>query len=67
MRSSDYNGSGELRVVVEHTNDPRGLHLHAGKAKGTDMRNYDFKKNRYAKIDYYKEDLKKLDHHIGYC
>ncbi|WP_372405174.1 HNH/endonuclease VII fold putative polymorphic toxin [Acinetobacter piscicola] len=59
------NASGELRVIVEHTGDAK-LHFHAGKAKGSDPRNYDFKNEKYQKIDFVDDLTKKADHHIYY-
>ncbi|MER5082539.1 hypothetical protein KDV43_18495 [Providencia stuartii] len=51
--------------MLEHTNDPRAPypHAHAGQAKiGADPKTYDFKQDRYLKID----DPKTKDHHIYY-
>jgi len=55
--------TGAKKVVVEHTSDPRrGPHAHAGEAKGSDPRNYDFRSQRYQKID----DPRTGDHHVDY-
>ena len=63
------NSDGHKRVVVEHTADPRAssAHTHAGGPKGDlndhiNNRNYDFKNDRYQKID----NPKTKDHHIYY-
>ena len=57
------DATGARKVVVEHTSDPRrGPHAHAGEAKGSDPRNYDFRNQRYQKID----DPKTGDHHVDY-
>nr|WP_240002130.1 RHS repeat-associated core domain-containing protein [Photorhabdus bodei] len=59
------DAKGHKKVILEHTNDPHAPypHAHAGQAKkGADARIYDFKKNRYLKID----DPKTNDHHIYY-
>ncbi|HBB0804365.1 TPA: hypothetical protein J1A13_004790, partial [Escherichia coli] len=56
---------GRKKVVVEHTADPRtpGPHAHAGQPKpGADPRTYDFKSDRYQKIN----DPVTKDHHIYY-
>ncbi|KOP32161.1 Rhs family protein [Xenorhabdus sp. GDc328] len=56
---------GHKKVVLEHTNDPRAPypHAHAGQAKtGANPRAYDFKQDRYQKINNPKTD----DHHIYY-
>ena len=51
------------RVIVEHTeHKEQGLHFHAGKPKGGMNLTYDFKKNRYQKID----DPNTGDHHVRY-
>ena len=72
---------GHKKVVVEHTNDGNRRykkndkdknsgkpckHFHAGQAKdNANPRTYDFKKDRYKKID---REIKEgvLDHHIDY-
>lgn len=62
-RYYEYDTPKGKRVIVEHTNDTiQGLHTHAGRPKGNanDM-NYDFKKNRYQKLD-----RKDGAHHIRY-
>ncbi|EMB4675141.1 DUF4150 domain-containing protein [Proteus mirabilis] len=59
------DANGYKKVVLEHTHDPRAPypHAHAGQAKtGADPRTYDFKQDRYLKID----DPKTKDHHIYY-
>ncbi|EPX4373235.1 RHS repeat-associated core domain-containing protein [Salmonella enterica] len=56
---------GHKRVIVEHTADPRapGPHTHAGQPKpGADPRTYDFKNDRYQKIN----NPSTNDHHIYY-
>ncbi|WP_279721358.1 RHS repeat-associated core domain-containing protein [Chromobacterium haemolyticum] len=56
---------GHKKVVVEHTNDSNEkgpYHAHAGKAKGDDPRNYDFRTSPYQKIN----DPKTNYHHIYY-
>jgi hypothetical protein len=52
------DANGHKKVVAVHTNDGQ-LHVHAGGPKDT-PRTYDFKKNRYAKID----DPNLKDHHL---
>lgn len=62
-RFYEYDTPNGKRVVVDHTKDAsQGLHTHAGKPKQNpkDM-NYDFKKERYQKIN-----RKDGDHHIRY-
>ncbi|MFP3917106.1 HNH/endonuclease VII fold putative polymorphic toxin [Lysinibacillus telephonicus] len=59
------NDRREKKVVVLHTNDPnRGIHAHAGTHKGAPddpaRFTYDFKEERYAKIN----DPKTKDHHL---
>ncbi|EPF2594860.1 TPA: RHS repeat-associated core domain-containing protein [Proteus mirabilis] len=59
------DANGYKKVVLEHTHDPRAPypHAHAGQTKtGADPRTYDFKQDRYLKID----DPKTKDHHIYY-
>ena len=56
---------GHKKVIAEHTADPRtsGPHVHAGQPKAnSDARTYDFKKDRYLKIN----DPATNDHHIYY-
>ena len=63
------NAEKQLRVVVEHIADPCGRsHFHAGKPKkGGDPKNYNFKENRYQKIEFPTGDpTKPFDHHIYY-
>ncbi|WP_156176014.1 RHS repeat-associated core domain-containing protein [Hymenobacter terrenus] len=60
------NAQGEKRVVVEHTNDPRGPHTHAGMPKdNAKSMTYDFKAERYRKIDN-PDPNSDGDHHIDY-
>jgi hypothetical protein len=59
------DAQGHKRVIVEHTSDPRAPrpHTHAGQAKpGADPRTYDFKNDRYQKIN----NPSTKDHHIYY-
>ena len=62
-RYYEYDTHNGKRVIVDHNNDiEQGNHTHAGKPKGNpNDKNYDFKENRYSKIN--KEDG---DHHIRY-
>ncbi|EAQ5545575.1 HNH/endonuclease VII fold putative polymorphic toxin [Salmonella enterica] len=56
---------GHKRVIVELTADPRapGPHTHVGQPKpSADPRTYDFKNDRYQKIN----NLSANDHHIYY-
>ena len=56
---------GHKKVIAEHTANPRasGPHVHVGQPKAnSDARTYNFKKDRYLKIN----DPATNDHHIYY-
>ncbi|WP_225984727.1 HNH/endonuclease VII fold putative polymorphic toxin [Noviherbaspirillum aerium] len=55
--------NGHRKVVVEHIKDSNGPHTHAGRSKGDDPRNYDFKNHPYQKINDEATD----DHHVYYA
>lgn len=60
-RYYEYDTQYGRRVIVEHTNDGQN-HFHAGQPKGNpNSHSYDFKENRYQKID-----GPNGDHHIYY-
>lgn len=60
-RYYEYDTPNGKRVIAEHTNDGQS-HFHAGEPKGnSSSRTYDFKENRYQKIN--GQDG---DHHIYY-
>ena len=60
-RYYEYDTPYGRRVIVEHTNDGQN-HFHAGQPKGNpNSHSYDFKENRYQKID-----GPNGDHHIYY-
>ncbi len=61
-RYYEYDTPNGKRVMVEHTNDGKS-HFHAGEPKkGVNPYTYDFKKDRYKKID----NPATKDHHIYY-
>jgi hypothetical protein len=58
--SAQYKAWGEAKQAISEAGRKAGIRKR--EAKGSDPRNYDFRNQRYQKID----DPKTGDHHVGY-
>ncbi|QLE73616.1 type IV secretion protein Rhs [Streptomyces rectiverticillatus] len=69
-RFRQYETPQGSRVVVEHTHDPAGVHFHAGKPKGPDVRhwvNFGWDNSNYGELERYaKINKPDGDHHLFY-